>query len=167
VVRALAKFPRGASIFVDANIFHMYLRGPRRIRDVCTAFLERIERGEVEGYTSTLVLDELAYKLMLKRIEELYRRNPLEVLRVKREIIAEVTPYVEEGINIVLGIEGLQILSVELLHLEIFTECMKNYSLLPRDALHVAVMTSVNCRNIASADEDFDAVPSIVRWSPI
>lgn len=38
---------------------------------------------------------------------------------------------------------------------------------MPRDAIHVAVMEATNCKNIASADGDFDAVPNIVRWSPI
>ncbi|MCD6369330.1 MAG: type II toxin-antitoxin system VapC family toxin [Thermoproteales archaeon] len=167
MAKALARVPKGTSIFVDANIFHLYLRGPKPIRDICTEFLERIEKGELKGYTSTLVLDELAYKLMLRRVEELYRRNPLKVLKENRKVVAEVAPYVEKGISIILGMEELQILSVEPFHLEDFTEYMKNYSLWPRDSLHVAVMTSINCMNIASADEDFDAIPGIVRWTPV
>jgi len=104
---------------------------------------------------------------MLRRVEELYRRNPLKVLKENRKVVAEVAPYVEKGISIILGMEGLQILSVEPFHLEDFIEYMKNYSLPPRDSLHIAVMTSINCMNIASADEDFDAIPGIVRWTPV
>lgn len=72
MVKPLANVPDGAMIFVDANIFHMHLRGPKPIKDPCSSFLERIERGEVKGFTSTLVLDELAYKQgrSRKRINE-------------------------------------------------------------------------------------------------
>lgn len=49
------------------------------------------------GYASTLVLDELACKLMLRQIEELYKRNPLDVLKEGREAIAEASYYVEKG----------------------------------------------------------------------
>ena len=128
---------------------------------------EMVEKGEIKGYTSTLVLDELAYKLLLRKIEDLYGRNPLEVLRERREAIAQATPYVEEGLNIILGIRGLKILSIGPSHIAYFTEYMKNYSLLPRDALHLTLMISIGCRNIASADKDFDTVPFITRWSPI
>ncbi len=167
MVRYLEQLPKGAVVFIDTNIFHLYLRGPRPIRDSCTAFLERVEEEKIMGYTSTLVLDELAYKLLLRRVEELYKRNPLEVIREKREVVAEVAPYVENGLNIVLGIEGLQVLSVESFHLSDFMEYVRKYSLLPRDALHVTIMVAINCKNIASADEDFDLVPFIVRWSPV
>jgi len=167
MVNFLGEVPKGALIFIDANIFHLYLRGPRIVRDVCTDFLERVESGEIKGCTSPLVLDELSYKLLLRRIEELYKKNPLQILKSQREVIVEVTPYIEEGLEIILGIEGLQILDINRSHLEEFTELMRKYSLLPRDALHVAVMTSINCRNIASADKDFDLIPFISRWSPI
>ncbi len=48
MAKALARIPKGTSIFVDANIFHLYLRGPKPIRDICTEFLERIEKGELK-----------------------------------------------------------------------------------------------------------------------
>jgi len=167
MVRRLAELPQGVKVFIDTNIFHLYLRGPRLVRESCTAFLERVESGEIEGYTSTLVLDELAYKLLLKRIEEQYRQNPLKIIRERRNVIAEAVPYVEEGLNIVLGIEKLRVIGIERTHLEEFTEYMSDYLLLPRDALHVALMKTIDCENIASADKDFDVVPGIIRWSPL
>lgn len=167
MVKALIEVPRGIKIFIDTNIFHLYLRGPELVKNLCTQFLERVEKGELIGYTSTLVLDELAYKLMLRRIEDIYRRNPLNILKERREVIAEVSSYIEEGLDIVMGIENLQILRVEKSHLEELVEYMRKYLLMPRDSLHLAVMTSINCTDIASADRDFDNIPFITRWSPI
>lgn len=163
----LRDIPAGTLVFIDSNIFHLYLRGPETIREVCTSFLERIERGEIKGITSVLVLDELAYKLLLRRIEELYEDNPLQVLKNRREAIIEAASYVRKGLEITLGIENLRILSVNYSHLEYFTEFMEKYSLLPRDALHLAVMMDTNCTNIASADKDFDSISIISRWTPI
>jgi len=162
----LAKFPEGVPIFVDANVFHLYLRGPKSLRDKCTALLERVESGEVKGYTSALVLDELAYKLLLRRIEEVQRRNPLEVIEKNPSAIGESSSYVDEGLSIVLGIRGLEILAIERHHAEKFVAYMRKYSLLPRDALHLSSMMAIGCKDIASTDGDFDLIPGIVRWSP-
>jgi len=162
----LAEVPKGVAIFVDANVFHLYLRGPKSIRDKCMGLLERIERGEVKGYTSALVLDELAYKLLLRRIEETHRRNPLEVIEEDPSAVGKSSNYVGEGLDIVLGIKGLEVLAVERHHAEEFVAYMKKYSLLPRDALHLSSMMAMGCKDIASADEDFDSVPGIIRWSP-
>jgi predicted nucleic acid-binding protein len=162
----LAEVPKGAAIFVDANVFHLYLRGPKSVREVCTRLLERIERGELKGCTSSLVLDELAYKLLLRRIEETHRRNPLEVIEKDPSAIGESSAYVDEGLNIVLGIKNLEILAVERHQVKEFVTFMKKYSLLPRDALHLSSMMAIGCRDIASTDGDFDSVPGIIRWSP-
>jgi predicted nucleic acid-binding protein len=89
---------------------------------------------------------------------EVITRNPLAV--------SETSDYVERGLEIVLGIQKLEILSVERFHIQGLITFMR-YSLLPRDALHLSVMSAVRCRDIASIDEDFDKVPEIVRWAPL
>ena len=71
-----SKIPKNLKVYIDTNIFHLYLRGPQGPRKACTHLLEKVEKGEAQGYTSTLVLDELLYKLLLKKIEEPYGENP-------------------------------------------------------------------------------------------
>lgn len=164
VARKLAELPRGSLVFIDANVLHLYLRGPKDLRETCAEFLERIEAGEVKGYTSPLVIDELAYKLLLKRIEETHDRNPLAVIEEKPVTITEASHYVEEGLAIILGIENLGVVSINRHHTEVFTFYMTKYSLLPSDAMHLAVMVTMNCKNIASTDDDFDRVPEVVKW---
>jgi len=164
--KLLSEVPDGTLIFIDANIFHLYLRGPEAPRRGCTEFLERVERGRVEGVTSPLVLDELAYKLLLINIEERFRRNPLLVIRENPAAVSEAAGYVGRGLSIVLGIENLTVLGLERLHAEELTTFMERHSLLPRDSLHLAVMFIAGCRDIASADRDFDRAETITRWSP-
>jgi predicted nucleic acid-binding protein len=56
--------PAGAAVFVDANplVYH-FSRHPQ-FGAACTARLDRIERGDISGYTTIPVLSETAHRLM-------------------------------------------------------------------------------------------------------
>ena len=154
-------------MFLDANIFHFYLRGPSEIQKTCILFLERIVKGEISGFTSSLVLDEVMYKILLKTIEDKHRKNPIEAIQSSREEVGVQSKVVRKALDIILGIENLEVLSVKKDYLEVSVEYMEKFSMLPRDAIHLAVMKSVECSDIVSADSDFDKVPSVTRWTPL
>jgi predicted nucleic acid-binding protein len=167
MVKPLADIPKGKSVFLDANVFHFYLRGPDSLQKACMLLLERIERKDVVGYTSTLVLDELIYKILLKKIEEKHRTNPFVVLQKDPKEIGAHSQEIRNALEIVLGIEGITVLAVERHHVEESIEFMQRYSILPRDAIHLSVMKSIDCKDMASADSDFDIVADLNRWSPL
>ncbi|MBI2184285.1 MAG: type II toxin-antitoxin system VapC family toxin [Thaumarchaeota archaeon] len=167
MVKPLADIPKGKSVFVDANIFHFYLRGPSSLQKACILLLERIERKDIGGYTSTLVLDELIYKILLKKIEEKHKKNPLTVLQKTPKEIGVHAPEIRRAVDIVLGIEALTVLPVERHHVEEAIESMQRYSMLPRDAIHLSVMKTLDCNDLVSADSDFDRVADLNRWSPL
>ena len=75
--------------------------------------------------------------------------------------------YARKGLEIVLAIENLEILPVKTEHLQAAAHIMEKYSLLPRDAVHIAVMRETGIQDIASADTDFDTINNITRWTPI
>ena len=56
--------PHGASVFVDANTLVYHFQPHPIIGPLCTAFVRRIELGEIAGMTSTHVLSEVAHRLM-------------------------------------------------------------------------------------------------------
>lgn len=93
--------------------------------------------------------------------------NPLDVLRNSFEEVGRQSAKVRQALNTVLGIQGLNILSVGRNHVEESVDFMQAYSVLPRDAFHLSVMRSKECTNLASADGDFDRVPNIDRWTPL
>ncbi len=167
MVKHLSSIPSGGAVFIDANVFHFYLRGPDNVRKESTKFLERVEKSEISAYTSTLVLDELMYKILLRKIEEKHRQNPLIIIEKNFGEIGSNSPYVKEALEIVLGINGLSILGVTREHLEHAPDLMEIFSLLPRDAMHVAVMLANKIMDIASSDNDFERVKDIIRWTPI
>ncbi len=163
----LADLPKDSVVFVDANIFHFFLRGPSSLQRACTAFLRRIESEEIAGYTSALVLDELIYKILLKKVEEKHRRNPLAVLKEHPDEVSVHSREIRRAVEILLGIEALDVIAVEKSHIEDAVDWMQNHSVLPRHAIHLSVMSSLACHDIASADSDFDRVTGISRWTPV
>jgi predicted nucleic acid-binding protein len=83
---------RGASFFVDANIFVFYFQPHVLFGSSCTDLLRRIELRELSGYTSTLVLGEVAHRLMTleastrfgwpTKIVDRLKQNPATVQRL-------------------------------------------------------------------------------------
>jgi predicted nucleic acid-binding protein len=56
--------PAGAAVFLDANTPIYHFTSHPRYGTPCTALLERIERQEVQGFTSAHVLADVAHRLM-------------------------------------------------------------------------------------------------------
>jgi hypothetical protein len=61
----LDQVPAGAHVFVDANILVYHFQPHPGFGPMCHRLLERIERQDIEGYTSTNLLGELAHRLMV------------------------------------------------------------------------------------------------------
>lgn len=71
----------GGAVYVDTNVWYMYLRTDPVHQQTLTTFLGRVVRGAIEAFVGILVLDELFYRLLLARVKDATGRNPLEVLR--------------------------------------------------------------------------------------
>ena len=154
----------GLQVYVDVNVFYMYLRPDPVHLPTIRAFLERMAQGYVEAYTSILTMDELFYRLLLARVKDVYRRNPLDVLREDaRGAIAECGAEIEAALRKLVRLPHLQLAAVLG---DDFTQMLGNISafgLLPRDALHVAVMQRLGLSEIATDDADFDRVTWLRR----
>ncbi len=165
--RTLERIPAGQKVFIDTNIFHLYFRGPKEIKEQCYEFIERIRVGEIAGYTSTMVLDEFIYKMLLKLIEVDHRKNPLEIIRQdKQKVVKKYSSIVEQFLLKILSIENLIIIPIEMQDIISAMSVMKTYGLLPRDAINVALMQRYQIKIIASCDHDYDVVTTIERYYP-
>jgi predicted nucleic acid-binding protein len=167
LARLLKAIPNGKVVFIDANVFHFYLRGPDDVKKACVSFLQRVEKREIRDITSALVLDEVMYKILLKSIEDKHNKNPVDVIRKSVEEIGIESREVKKAIDIILGIRNLSVLSVDQNQVEDSVDLMQKYSVLARDAIHLSTMKSIECKDLISADRDFDLVQDIVRWSPL
>lgn len=130
------------SAFVDTNFFLRFLTNdiPQQAKKA-EKILKRAEQGEIELFTSDLVMAEIAWTL------ESYYQEPKEKIAT--------------SLRRILLIENLKVPSKEnwLEALEIFLE--KNLELI--DAFNYSLMHSEGIKEIYSFDKHFDKFPSVKR----
>ena len=61
---SLSNLASGSSVFIDANIFVFAFAPDLQLGPSCGQLLERIERKDLQGYTSSQVLSDVAHRLM-------------------------------------------------------------------------------------------------------
>ena len=142
-------------MFIDANIFIFTItENPKYIRS-CEALLNSIRNNKIKAYTSVNVVEEVVYKIMMFELVEKYDKNP--------EVVREL----EKPWRVLNDIKNLmEILDVTYDDLSESGNLSKKYSLLPNDALSVAVMKRNNIGIIASNDGDFERADGIEVWVP-
>ena len=132
----------------------------------CNHLVQRVENGELTGYTSTPVLSELAHRLMTfeapllfgwpSKVVDCLTQNPTAVRQLSRfrQAVAKVPQL------------GVRILTIPETLVEAAAGVSQQTGLLSNDALIVAVMQANGLTALASADADFDRVPGITRYAP-
>ena len=128
-------------VFLDSNI-PMYVAGRAHPnREPARRMLERVRSGEVEGCTSTEVLQEILY-----RYTALERRD---LARDVYDLFVQICPI---------------IFDVTLADTDRARDLLiEHVGLSARDAVHVAVMVNRGIERIATFDRGFDVVPGIER----
>ena len=128
-------------VFIDSNI-PMYVAGREHPhRDPSRRFLARVQRGEVEGCTSTEVLQEILY-----RYSALQRRD---LARQVYDLFVQICPTVFD-----VTLADTDRARDLLLELERVSA---------RDAVHAGVMINHGVERIATFDAGFDTVPGLSR----
>lgn len=164
---------REENIFVDANIFIYHLDKSSPYHLSCTHFLTKVENQEIETFTSTLVIDEILYGCLLLKASQMHPKLSINALKKRigkdKKLVQECYKFVEEVFNY---IEILRIIG-NLIILEINFEIIKHsipiakeYSLLPRDAIHLATCQMFKIEHIATTDAHFHKIPFFTIWSP-
>ncbi len=160
--------PSGAAVFLDANTFVYHASLHPQLAPPCTALLERIERGDLRGYTSTHVVSEVAHRLMTLEACALFgwpyagiavrlRRHPAEFARLsayKRTVDAILQ-------------SKIQILTIAPTLIANAATISPQFALLTNDALIVALMQANGLVNLASHDADFSRIPTLNRFAPV
>ncbi|HEX6987015.1 MAG TPA: type II toxin-antitoxin system VapC family toxin [Planctomycetaceae bacterium] len=163
----LRDLPSGASVFLDANLFVYHFQPHPVFGAACTELIERIENGDVIGFTSTHVLAETAHRLMTLEacnafgwpyagIAQRLRQHPNEVRSLVRfrRASQEIPQY------------GVRVLTAAPSLIDVAASISQQTGLLTNDALLVAVMQAHGLADLASHDADFDRVPGLTRYAP-
>ena len=128
-------------VFVDSNI-PMYVAGrDHPNREPARRFLERIRSGEVEGCTSTEVLQEILYRYAALR--------RLDLAGDVYDLFVQLCPVV---------------FAVTLADTDRARAMLaRSNAVGVRDAIHTAVMLNNDVTSIATFDAAFDRIPGISR----
>jgi predicted nucleic acid-binding protein len=152
------------ALYVDTNVWYMYLRADPKTRPVLTTFLRRVVRRVCDAFVGVPVLDELFYQLLLARVQDATGRHPLEVLRADRAgTIRDYGPAIDTALRQLVSLPHIHLVGVETADFSRMLENIKTYALLPRDAIHVALMQRLHLTAVASDDTDFDRVLTLTR----
>lgn len=163
-----ANIPQGSQVFLDANTLIYHASADPNYGAACKQLLERIARRDIEGFTSTHVLADVAHRLMTleaitnlgwaaKGIAVRLRQDPAEVQKLSqfRQAIDDIAQM------------GVHVPPIDFSLVSAGTALSQQFGLLTGDALVVAVMQHHHLTALASLDDDFDRVPGLTRYAPV
>jgi predicted nucleic acid-binding protein len=163
-----ANVASGDSVFLDANVF-VYDFGPDPVfGPPSKVLLKRCEAGDLAGYISAAVFNDVGYRLMTLEACQLFgwpyagigqrlARHPAEIHRLVKSRQA-----LDEIVRV-----GIHVLPVNAQHVLLAGDLSRQHGLLSGDALIIALMNSNGLTKLASNDADFDRVPAVTRYSPL
>ena len=155
----------GDATLVDANTLIYHFTNHPKFGAACTALVERIELKEIQGFTSSHCLADIAHRVMT--IEAMGRLGwPVSRLaaQLKRHHgeIPKLTLYKQAAAKV--AQLGIQVLAVDGPLVVDATNVSEQFELLTGDALIVATMRQHGLTKLASEDADFDRVPWLTRY---
>jgi predicted nucleic acid-binding protein len=162
-----ADLATGAEVFLNANTFVYHFAPDPLYGADSHALLERIERQNLRGVTSTHVLTEFAHRLMtIEAVAQFGWPQTGVAYRLRRHAdeIRKLSLF-KNSIEAVLK-SKVVVLPIAPLTIALAASISQQCGLFSNDALLVAVMQSQKIANLASNDGDFDRVGGIVRFAP-
>jgi predicted nucleic acid-binding protein len=128
-------------VFIDSNV-PMYAAGrPHPHRDPSVRFLRRVQAGDVEGCTSTEVLQEILYRYSALNLRDIAARVYDLFVEICPTVLDVTLADTDAARSLLLEVPGVS----------------------ARDAVHAAVMRNHGIDRIASFDRGFDEVAGIRR----
>lgn len=151
-------------VYGDANLLYMIVRPPAQVETVLRVFVERLIQGPIELYVSPLTLDEALYRLLLARVREVHGGSPLNLLRANSQMLLKsLGSEVVAALQQVLQLPHIYLVGIEATDSHQMLHNMEQHAMMPRDALHLAVLQRLELQDIVSDDADFDRVPGLQR----
>lgn len=156
----------GDRIYVEPNILLFDALADASFGRSSLEFLKRGSQGEFNLLTSSLTIDEVAFVALKVKLEEKYRvaKGHVRYLKQHPEVVKALAPEIEDVLDNVRRL--CTIVEVDESDIEQMQEYMKSFGLLPRDAIHLAVVHRMGLTCLASSDGDFDRVSWLSRYEP-
>jgi predicted nucleic acid-binding protein len=171
MIQNLADFVADVPIFVDDNIFLFHVFDDEKHGKAATCFLTGIENEETEALSSSLVVDEVFFKILVQEAAAHLKRptiwNIKQAMKEKAFVEKVYAPVLEYKAYLEsLAFLGMRIVEVTGAHLLTAADIGAEVGLLITDAAHVAVMRERGISHLATADADFFNIEGITVWTP-
>ncbi|UCE17776.1 MAG: PIN domain-containing protein [Gemmatimonadota bacterium] len=164
----LVNIPTEETVFIDANIFvYHFCMTADSIDDRCTEFLQKVESGVVQAFTSTSVVLETLHRAMIYEATEkagLEPKGAMHKLQKNPEFIQNLTQYSTIPQRILDF--GTQIFTISYQTILDSQTWRENYGLMVNDSITAALMDRNGIKNLATNDTDFDRIPVLHIWKP-
>ena len=152
--------PPRARVFVDTNVFLYHLADASTD---CTRLLELVEQRIVAGFTSLLVLEEVAFRRLVAEAVARYGwslATAVRHLRRQPEAVKALTSPWQE----VSALASLfTVIEPALADLLKSREVQESYGLFGSDAINASLMRKADIKYIATADRDFERLDFATR----
>lgn len=155
------ELPEGGEVFIDANIFLFHALDEPRYGETSTLFLEKVERREIKAVTNVLVLNEVAFKILMAELSNYSEKFNIWVARKllkSKEVAEKAYKPVKNYITYLRGLERLEVVGITSKIAFSSVELGERYGLLPSDSFHLATMKDLGIKFIATDDSDFKRV---------
>ena len=163
----LALLPADTVVFVDANIFAYHFARFSPMAEVCTAFLQRSIRGELQLITSSIVVSEVLHRSIVYEAAttlSVPRQGLVTYLKNHPDVIKELKQH--QGIASSLAKMKVDIKPVDHIDSHGSKRFRRDYGLMTNDSLVLAVMKRHKVTDLATNDRDFGRVSEIKVWTP-
>jgi len=157
----VSEFPEGEEMFIDANLFIFHALSDSEYGEASTQLLERVERGEVKAVTNVLVLNEVAFKILMAELSNYSEKFNIWVARKllkSKEVAEKAYRPVKKYIAYLKRLEMLEVVGITPRTAFSSVELSERYGLLPSDSFHLATMKEFGIKFIATDDSDFKRV---------
>jgi predicted nucleic acid-binding protein len=159
--------PSGTRVFVDATVLTYAHSRHQQYGPASQAFLQRIQQGDLVGFTSTHVLSETLHRLMTLEAIARFGWPQAGIAFRLRQHTAEIQQLADsEQALQEIAASPLQILAANLAAVVRSVQLCRQFGLLSNDGLVIALMQQHGLTHLASHDTDFDRVPGITRYAP-
>lgn len=166
-MKHLSTVPSGSKVFVDTNIFVFYYLDQGYLTHACYDFLKRTAIGEIQGFTSSLVVAELTHRVIVSEAAEqlgLESKKIVPYLQTHPDVVCRL----KQHLNIASDLRqmGINILSLTYQKLHRSKAIRSTFGLMTNDSLIVATMQQHKLVDIATNDTGFARVSRIRVWKP-
>jgi predicted nucleic acid-binding protein len=162
-----ADLASGSIVFLDANTFVYHFAADPHYGPASRGLLDRVERQDVRGVTSTHIVTEVAHRLVAMEAVTRFgwpqagvayrlRKNASEIQKLVL-FKAAVESILNSKVNVLTIASPLNLAAADV---------SRRWELLSSDAMAIAVMKAAGISNLASNDSDFDRVVGIDRYTP-